>query len=499
MKKEKERFRNHISIVLEQFGSFFYIVLIMVVSGLAQNLERLKSEDFQFLFTDRAFIGALVCLFVILLLIGRNLFVWAKTYISVQDQAIVIECNTLNKRKHTIGIKNISNINTEQNLFEMLIGTYKVKLDTNSLSTADKTDVKIVLKKKEALRFCEQITQMLLQYQNPDMEEATVQEQGKKEEILYDITTDLAGLCVHGLFSISILSLFLTIAGAVGAVAVIIGIIREPGGVQTILGAFASILIAASVFFSAFWDTIKGFIQYYDFRAKRQNDKIYLCYGLLKKVSYTIPVDKIQALKIHQTMLARIAGRYMVEVVNVGMNDEAGQKAFLVLYSTKEQLKDKIHYLLPEFRDAVDLEIKRQPRTVWAAWLFPFSIFIVCTAAVCMTCIAYRPAYALWLLGAEAGILVTAVLCMFLKYRTAGIGMDSMFLKICGGYAGRHYLLLRYNRIQYLETSQNFLARICGIEKGELKLLASAAEASQALPYFHSEHTEQIRKRLLSD
>ena len=141
MKKEKERFRNHISIVLEQFGSFFYIVLIMVVSGLAQNLERLKSEDFQFLFTDRAFIGALVCLFVILLLIGRNLFVWAKTYISVQDQAIVIECNTLNKRKHTIGIKNISNINTEQNLFEMLIGTYKVKLDTNSLSTADKTDL----------------------------------------------------------------------------------------------------------------------------------------------------------------------------------------------------------------------------------------------------------------------------------------------------------------------------------------------------------------------
>ncbi len=445
MKEEKERFRNHISIVLEQFGSFFYIVLIMVVSGLAQNLERLKSEDFQFLFTDRAFIGALVCLFVIFLLIGRNLFVWGKTYISVQDQAIVIECNTLNKRKHTIGIKNISNINTEQNLFEMLIGTYKVKLDTNSLSTADKTDVKIVLKKKEALRFCEQITQMLLQYQNPDMEEATVQEQGKKEEILYDITTDLAGLCVHGLFSISILSLFLTIAGAVGAVAVLIGIIREPSGVQT------------------------------------------------------IPVDKIQALKIHQTMLARIAGRYMVEVVNVGMNDEAGQKAFLVLYSTKEQLKDKIHCLLPEFRDAVDLEIKRQPGTVWAAWLFPFSIFIVCTAAVCMTCIAYRPAYALWLLGAEAGILVTAVLCMFLKYRTAGIGMDSMFLKICGGYAGRHYVLLRYNRIQYLETSQNFLAKMCRIEKGELKLLASAAESSQTLPYFRSEHTEQIRKQMLKN
>lgn len=497
MKEEKYRFRNHISIVLEQFGSFFYIILIMVVSGLAQNLERLRREDFQFLFTDKAFIGALVCLLAIFLIVGRNLFVWAKTYISVQDQAIVIECNTLNKRKHTIGIKNISNINTEQNLFEMLVGTCKVKLDTNSLSTADKTDVKIVLKKKEAFQFCEQITQMLLQYQNPDLEETAVQERGKEEKIVYDIMTDLTGLLVHGLFSISILSLFLTIVGAVGAVAVIIGIIRDPDSVQTILGALASILIAASIFFSAFWETIKGFVQYYDFCAKRQNDKIYLRYGLLKKVSYTIPVDKIQALKIHQTMLARIAGRYMVEVVNVGMNDEAGQKAFLVLYSTKEQLKEKIHCLLPEFEEAVRLETKRQPKAVWAAWLFPFSIFVVCTGAVCIMCMAYQPAYTFWIVGVEAVILVTTVLCMFLKYRTAGMGMDSMFLKICRGYAGRHYILLRYHSIQYLETSQNFLARICGIEKGELKLLASAAEASQALPYFYSEYTVQIRKKML--
>ena len=163
--KENSRFRNHISIVLEQLGSFFCIILIMAVSGIAQNLDTLKEMDFQFLYASKTLTGAVVCLLVILLLIGRNLFVWAKTYISIQDNAIVIERNTINKRKHTIGIKNISNINTEQNLFEMLIGTCKVKLDTNSLSTADKTDVKIVLKKKAANQFCEQVTGMLLQQQ----------------------------------------------------------------------------------------------------------------------------------------------------------------------------------------------------------------------------------------------------------------------------------------------------------------------------------------------
>ena len=520
--KENSRFRNHISIVLEQFGSFFYIILIMAVSGIAQNLDTLKEMDFQFLYASKTLIGAVVCLLVVVLLIGRNLFVWAKTYISIQDNAIVIERNTINKRKHTIGIKNISNINIEQNLFEMLIGTCKVKLDTNSLSTADKTDVKIVLKKKAANQFCEQVTGMLLQQQGTAEKEQhkEAQLEGKENRKKYpkghtvihslregrlspdkgyDITTDFGALFVHGVFSIRILSLLITIAGGVGAVAVIVEIVRAPEAVETIVGALASILIAGSVFFSALWDTVKDFIQYYDFRARREKDKIYIRYGFFKKVGYTIPVDKIQALKIHQTWFARIAGRYMVEVVNVGMNDEAGQKAFLVLYSKKEQFKETLHTLLPEFEEAASMETGRQPKAVWAAWILPFGSFAAFTAAVCMACISYKPSYALWILSGETGILVLTLLCMILKYRTAGVGMDEAFLKICRGYMGRRYILIPYSRIQYLETSQNFVARRCGIEKGEVNLLASAGEASQALPYFYAEYTGQIKEKMVAN
>ena len=69
----------------------------------------------------------LACGAVLLLLaIGAawQLIVWSKTYISIYDNTIVIERNTLNRKKDTIGIKNISNVNMERNLFEML-GTDK--------------------------------------------------------------------------------------------------------------------------------------------------------------------------------------------------------------------------------------------------------------------------------------------------------------------------------------------------------------------------------------
>ena len=82
-----------------------------------------------------------------------QVLVWARTYITIEENSHCDDRNgqSQQKRKNTIGIRNISNINLKQNLIEMLFGTCKVKLDTNSRSTADSTDVKIVLKKSDAL------------------------------------------------------------------------------------------------------------------------------------------------------------------------------------------------------------------------------------------------------------------------------------------------------------------------------------------------------------
>ena len=79
-------------------------------------------------------IGILAAGLVIVL--GWQTLIWAKTYISIQDNVLIVERNTLNRKRNTIGLSNISNVNLEQNVLEMIFGTCKVKLDTNSLSTA---------------------------------------------------------------------------------------------------------------------------------------------------------------------------------------------------------------------------------------------------------------------------------------------------------------------------------------------------------------------------
>ena len=106
-------------------------------------------------------------------------------------------------------------------------------------------------------------------------------------------------------FSISLFSLLILVLSIAGAVFSIREAIFS-GSTEGLAGFLVSFLVIFGLFASSFWDIARGFIQYYNFRVRRLEDRLYIQYGLLRKVSYTVPVDKIQALKINQTLSARI-------------------------------------------------------------------------------------------------------------------------------------------------------------------------------------------------
>ena len=389
-----KKFRNHISVVAEEvWGSILALLILVFVQGLPELAET-SADDLSFL-ADKGLWIVLGLTVILAVLIGNRLLVWARTYIYLEDNAIVIEKNTVNKKKNTIGIKNISNINLERNLFEMLVGTCKVKLDTNSLSTADKTDVKIVLKKADAERFRREVTARMHASgsvelsagetdgisgtgDSPEEYRAAGAVNGASFQEAYDVRMDFGDIIRHGLFSINIFSVLLLLAGIGATVGAVVQVVQNPGFIKSLLGAAAGILVAASIVLSALWDTVKDFVKYYDFRAKRRGNRLFICYGLLKKMEYTIPTDKIQALRIHQSLVARICGRYMAEIVNVGMGDEKEEKnSFLVLYCTKEKMRQQLELLLPEMAPALDQEVKKQPGTARIVWAFHLAVYVL--------------------------------------------------------------------------------------------------------------------------
>ena len=205
------KFRNHASIILESslkmIGTIIAIFFFNLISEVGE--EGITLVD----------ILILVGIFVVVLAIalGYQTYLWAKTYITIEENTLIVERNTLNKKRNTIGLKTVSNVNLEQNLLEMLLGTCKVKLDTNSLSTADQTDVNIVLKKAEAENFRKlvlarvegqavEVTGETLsaEVSIPSGESEKIEEITKKDEADNILIGDIGDLILHGLFSIRI-------------------------------------------------------------------------------------------------------------------------------------------------------------------------------------------------------------------------------------------------------------------------------------------------------
>ena len=384
---------------------------------------------------------------------GLQIFRWAKTWISIQDQAIVIEVNTLKRKKNTIGIKNISNINLEQNLFEMLMGTCKVKMDTNSMSTADSTDVQIVLKKNQAQEFRNLILGMIAENQSINQ---------KDDEEPVEIQMNQAGagieeMMIQGIFSLKLISIPLVILSIIGVVTMISDAIQEGAAAKGIVSVLSSILLIGLFGASVFWDIVKGFIRYYGFRIYRVGDRLHISYGLIKKVSYTIPIDKINAVKLVQSPQARITGRYMAELVNVGLGDDVNEEqSFFLLYDKKEKVLEKIRQLLPEFADELDTESYRQSLKVWIVWLLPVFEYLVVVTAVMVILSEVMGEGILIAIAVISTITVCVMMYVAGNYFTRGYYAGEKSLKIVNGNFSRQVLFVKYPKIQYLETKQSF-------------------------------------------
>ena len=270
------------------------------------------------------------------------------------------------------------------------------------------------------------------------------------------------------------------------------------GSTEGLAGFLVSFLVIFGLFASSFWDIARGFIQYYNFRVRRLEDRLYIQYGLLRKVSYTVPVDKIQALKINQTLSARIGGRYMAEIINIGMGDEGNDRnSFLVLYCRKDTLLKRLSSLLPEFADSLELDVQRQPARVWAVWLIPFGIAGLLLGFLSWSLYWFQILTAFWCIAAPLLMAGGCLLLMILRYLTCGCALKEDYVLAVNGYLGRRVTMAAYHQIQYVELKQNPLAALLHLQKGRLHLLAGAGNQIHDLPYFSSKKIDFFRRRLL--
>ena len=548
------KFRNHPSLMLEQLGVFGVIIITFLISSLDdldEILGDIKNSD-----STTLLIIILVILAVILFRLAVNTIVWYKTWITVDETSITITKNTIFRSVNTIGLRNISNINIERNLLERILGTSTVKIDTESRSTADTTDVTILLRKDKAEALRERLlagataakhTQTIAANEqldgtagaaasvpnNDQISRATsVQNSGQmstvssvpdngqvtsanaapnSRQVLSEVAYNTKQVLTHCVYSASIISLLVCLAALIAIIAfflkmVVFGNHSIGSLIQMIPTALGGIVVIGSFVYAALRSLIGDFFRYYSFRIKRMPDHLHMEFGLFKRTSYEIPIKRISSIIVQRPVFSRISKRCFVDIINIGMGDEKEENTRLLLSIPEKHLPELLHRLLPEF-DAYFTESDtapiRPPKAIWWKKIIDSAKLLVFLAIGWTLMITV---FGVTGLPAVLGCIGSFVLAMLIyligcygTYKANKLQLRENYIAITNGMFASSTQFIDYHKIQYIELQQTPVERLLHLQHGIVYILAGAMNSFTGIPCFAKEQIDPIVQLFLED
>ena len=540
--------------MLEQLGVFGVIIITFLISSLDdldEILGDIKNSD-----STTLLIIILVILAVILFRLAVNTIVWYKTWITVDETSITITKNTIFRSVNTIGLRNISNINIERNLLERILGTSTVKIDTESRSTADTTDVTILLRKDKAEALRERLlagataakhTQTIAANEqldgtagaatsvpnNAQISRATsVQNNGQmstvssapnngqvtsanaapnSRQVLSEVAYNTKQVLTHCVYSASIISLLVCLAALIAIIAfflkmVVFGDHSIGSLIQMIPTALGGIVVIGSFVYAALRSLIGDFFRYYSFRIKRMPDHLHMEFGLFKRTSYEIPIKRISSIIVQRPVFSRISKRCFVDIINIGMGDEKEENTRLLLSIPEKHLPELLHRLLPEF-DAYFTESDtapiRPPKAIWwkkiigSAKLLVF-LAIGWTLMITVFGVTGLPAV-LGCIGSFVLAMLIYLIGCYGTYKANKLQLRENYIAITNGMFASSTQFIDYHKIQYMELQQTPVERLLHLQHGIVYILAGAMNSFTSIPCFAKEQIDPIVQLFLED
>ena len=536
------KFRNHPSLMLEQLGVFGVIIITFLISSLDdldEILGDIKNSD-----STTLLIIILVILAVILFRLAVNTIVWYKTWITVDETSITITKNTIFRSVNTIGLRNISNINIERNLLERILGTSTVKIDTESRSTADTTDVTILLRKDKAEALRERLlagataakhTQTIAANEQLDgtagaaasvpnnsqtSDPTSVPDNGQvtsanaapnSRQVLSEVAYNTKQVLTHCVYSASIISLLVCLAALIAIIALFLKMVvfgdHSIGSlIQMIPTALGGIVVIGSFVYAALRSLIGDFFRYYSFRIKRMPDHLHMEFGLFKRTSYEIPIKRISSIIVQRPVFSRISKRCFVDIINIGMGDEKEENTRLLLSIPEKHLPELLHRLLPEF-DAYFTESDtapiRPPKAIWRKKIIDSAKLLVFLAIGWTLMITV---FGVTGLPAVLGCIGSFVLAMLIyligcygTYKANKLQLCENYIAITNGMFASSTQFIDYHKIQYIELQQTPVERLLHLQHGIVYILAGAMNSFTSIPCFAKEQIDPIVQLFLED
>ncbi|MCI1589264.1 PH domain-containing protein [Heyndrickxia oleronia] len=390
---------------------------------------------------------------------------WLRFTYRLEEGELRIEYGLFVKKKRYIPFERIQSLDYSEGILHRPFGLVRVKIETAGNSLKEAEAELTAIKKKDA----EEIQKIITGAKKTPEKLKEVTEEFSSAKIIYRITNrEMFIMASTSGGAGAVFSALIAFSTQLDEIIPYKKIFNELGHIIQSGVFIVSLLVFISLLLVWLFSIIVTLLKYNGFTTKFADNNLIITRGLLEKRQTTIPLHRIQAIRITENPLRQLWGYATVYIESAGGSVTDAESMNVILHPMVK--KNRINNLISDiFSDyQLDVPLKKAPKRAKNRYIIR-EICKILPISVIVT-ILFWP---FGLLGVL--LLLPMVLFGILRYRAAGWNIEGkQFVMRYRGFL-KHTIYIRKNRIQSLGIRESWLQR-----KRNLASIVSTVKSSGA-------------------
>lgn len=396
---------------------------------------------------DGLIVSLIFSVVVIIITFITGILSWLRFTYRFEEDELRIEYGIFIRKKRYIPFERIQSIDVTEGILQRMFGLVKVQIETAGGSGGDEAEAVLSAISKEEAAL---IQDFVAAAKNKGAAEAAQVHEGQpvfristSQLVLLSLTSGGVGVVISALFALlSQLGDFIPFARLFGGL--------EDWAIQNLF------LIAMIVFIGFFlaWliALLMTMLKYANFTVAKTDKDLVISQGLLERRQITIPLNRIQALRISENVVRQMLGYGTVYIESAGGSsaNQEGSNVILLPIVKVKQISGILAPCLPDYAFVGTFT----PLPKRALWRYMFRSWIIVVPVVIISHILLKGWGLLSLIPFAAFTLWS-----FLKYRAAGWSLEGQQLSLRYRRIQRTTVFMKKNKIQSLAKRESYFQK----------------------------------------
>ncbi len=412
------------------------------------------------------------------LFIVYGVLYWLRYVFYVHEQELRLEYGVLFRKQRYIPFERIQSVQISAGILQRMFGLVKVQVETAGAgSKAEFVLAALSRQKAEALREILQ-TGRNIPDQTEKLPAAIEYHLSTRSLLLLASTSNGIGVAISALLVVvSQLDDFFS------HLHIWVKIGQYAEGLAT--GKISMLILAVIVLLLLAWlmSLVGTVIRFAGFQLVREGENIIVSRGLLEKQQLTLPIKRIQAIRVVEGVLRQPFGMVSVQVVSISNSASAkGEGNVLFPLLPRARLNHFLQEMVPEF--AMTFNIKELPVRARRLYLFINALPVLIMASLAAIFLPWG--YLAFIIVPLAAWLGNA------QYKAAGWQLEGDKLLFRSRVLGRVTTIVPHRRIQSMDLSQHYFQQRLNLATLRVNIASGVSAAMVQLKGMDEENSREI-------